>query len=880
MGVAPGGRLGPYEILAPIGAGGMGEVWRARDPRLGRDVAIKVLPASFSADAERLRRFEQEARAAGILNHPNITAVLDIGEHLGAPYVVQELLEGETLRQALAGGKLSGRKAIDYAIQIAHGLAAAHEKGIVHRDLKPENVFVTKDGRVKILDFGLAKLMQPERSLDATGREQAAAGQHPMAGINHTALSTELGGPNLTEPGVVLGTLGYMSPEQVRGRSADARSDIFSFGAILYEMLAGQRAFRGDSAADTMSAILKEDPPDISVTNQNVPPGLERIVRHCLEKNPEQRFQSSRDLAFDLEALSGQSGARAATPGPDEGRSTVRIARFRLALLTSAAVAAGALLGHLLWRPATPATPSYRRLTFRRGNVGTARFAPDGRSVVYGAAWDGQPSEIYTTRPEGPESTPVGVKNADLRSVSPTGELAVSLRERFLGGPSGVGTLATVPIGGGAPRSIAEFIERADWTPDGKQLAVGRFLEGRYRVELPLGKVLYASERSIGVLRISPRGDRIALSERTPQGNSLLTVDLTGKRTVLVKDGIRGQSLAWAPSGEEIWFDDRGERGQFVLNAVDASGRVRTLASMPVGLVVHDISRDGRVLAERYGSQPGIFGLVSGESRERSLSWFDGSSAAALSDDGKALLINEVGEAAGRTGAYYLRQTDGSPAVKLGEGRALDLSADGKWVLARRPDSESNLILQPTGTGTPVPLDEPGLERVTVAFFFPDGKRILLHAVEAGQKPRLYIQDLPSGRPRPMTDKGYGLSERPISPDGNWIAAYGDWNEDMFLLPVGGGEPRTVPNTKDLDLIRWALDGKAFFANVTGSIPARVVRVDIATGRREPWKDLAPPELSGIIEVGPIFMTPDGKSYVYGYGRSATSDLYLVEGLR
>src|ERR1700737_1599183 len=287
MAIAPGTRLGPYEILAPIGAGGMGEVYRAKDPRLGRDVAIKVLPSSFSQDPDRLRRFEQEARAAGLLNHPNITAVYDIGTHEGAPYVVEELLEGETLRSFLAGGRFSPRKAIDYSLQMAHGLAAAHEKGIVHRDLKPENLFVTNDGRVKILDFGLAKLTLNEARPEAT------------------SLPTATGG---TEPGMVLGTLGYMSPEQVKGKAADARSDIFSFGAILYEMLSGQRAFRGDSAAETMSAILREEPPDLSVTNQSISPGLERIVRHCIEKSPEQRFHSAHDVAFALERLPGLSG--------------------------------------------------------------------------------------------------------------------------------------------------------------------------------------------------------------------------------------------------------------------------------------------------------------------------------------------------------------------------------------------------------------------------------------------------------------------------------------------------------------------------------------------------------------------------------------------
>src|SRR5499427_8148604 len=285
--IPAGARFGPYEVVGLIGAGGMGEVYRARDERLKRDVAIKVLPSLFSQDRDRLRRFEQEARAAGGLNHPNILAIHDIGSKDGAPYVVSELLEGETLRSRLASGALSARKAIDYAVQVARGLAAAHEKGIVHRDLKPENLFITKDGRVKILDFGLAKVTRPEKS-----------------GVQASVVSTT---PASTEPGVVMGTVGYMSPEQVRGQPTDARSDIFSFGAILYEMLSGKRAFQGSSPVETMSAILKEDPPELSATTRNVSPGLERIVRHCLEKSPEERFHSAHDLAFDLEALSGTS---------------------------------------------------------------------------------------------------------------------------------------------------------------------------------------------------------------------------------------------------------------------------------------------------------------------------------------------------------------------------------------------------------------------------------------------------------------------------------------------------------------------------------------------------------------------------------------------
>src|SRR4029453_6229149 len=284
MTLASGTKLGRYEIRSKIGAGGMGEVYQARDMELGRDVAVKVLPSSFSADATRLPRFQQEAWAAGALNHPNVLIVHDIGAHDGAPYVVSEILEGETLRKRIGGTALGQRRALDYALQIANGLAAAHEKGIIHRDLKPEKIFVTNDSRMKILDFGLAKLTQLDGNQSQT--------DVPTRRVD-------------TDPGVVMGTVGYMSPEQLKGRPVDQRSDIFSFGAILYEMLSGRRAFRGESAADTMSAVLKEDPPDLSETNQRISPSVERLVHHCLEKNPEERFHSASDLAFAIEALSG-----------------------------------------------------------------------------------------------------------------------------------------------------------------------------------------------------------------------------------------------------------------------------------------------------------------------------------------------------------------------------------------------------------------------------------------------------------------------------------------------------------------------------------------------------------------------------------------------
>src|SRR5689334_12761703 len=474
MTLSAGTKLGPYEILAPIGAGGMGEVYRAKDPRLGREVAIKVLPATFSQDADRLKRFEQEARAAGVLNHPNITAVHDFGTHEGAPYIVTELLEGETLRSRLGPGAISQRKAMDYAIQLAKGLAAAHEKGIVHRDLKPENVFLTKDGRVKILDFGLAKLKS----------ERDDKGQ--------TDLQTVSGG---TQPGVVLGTMGYMAPEQVRGKTADRRSDLFSFGTILYEMLSGQRAFRGDTAADTITAILTKDPPDLSQTNREIQPGLDRIVRHCLEKNPEERFESARDVAFDLEALSNLSTptgvisasmADAAVSPKRRGWALPAIAAAVVALALGAA--AGFRFGK---KAGFVPPPSYQQLTFRRGELYASRFAPDGQTVIYAAAWDGKPVEIFATRTDRPESRVFGLAGAEVASISKAGEMLVLLDRHMVEPFIRAGTLAQVSVSGGvAPRQISTDVEYADWAPDGTNYALIRDVSAHKQLEYPAGKVI------------------------------------------------------------------------------------------------------------------------------------------------------------------------------------------------------------------------------------------------------------------------------------------------------------------------------------------------------------------------------------------------------
>jgi Tol biopolymer transport system component len=860
--MTPGSRLGPYEIVAPIGAGGMGEVWRARDPRLGREVAIKVLPASFSADADRLRRFEQEARAAGILNHPNLTAVHDIGTHEGAPYVVQELLEGETLRSTLAGGKLSTRKAIDYSLQIVHGLAAAHEKGIVHRDLKPENIFVTNDGRVKILDFGLAKLTHTEDKNQATNLPTEAAG---------------------TEPGVVLGTLGYMSPEQVRGKPADARSDIFSFGAILYEMLSGRRAFYGDSAADTMSAILKEDPPDISVTNQSVPPGLDRIVRHCLEKSPEQRFHSAHDVAFDLEALSGISQPRASAALPALSRR-----RMPGWLLVIPALGIGVLAGRAIWKAPAAAAPSFHRLTFRRGFVTAARYVPDGQTAVYSALWDGSVnSELFTKRLDSAGPLRLDLKEGALCSVSGSGEMLLLHDIRIASGYAMVGTLARAPVSGASARDLLEDVGSADWAPDGQSMAVVRAPAWRYRLEYPAGKVLYETSGWIGGVRVSPRGDAVAFFDHPQFGDDrgdVAMIDRAGRKTVLSKGWASEQGLAWSPGGKEIWFTATDVGTDRRLWAVTPAGRQRFIAASPGDMTLADISKGGQVLFQHGRMQIGLLGLAAGETRERDLSALDWSRAPILSADGKTLVFSEEGEAGGPDYSVFIRKMDGSAPARLGEGEGLALSPDGKWVLAGLiRTSPVELVLLPTGAGDPKPLKKsPVGADLTTASFFPDGRKVLFTGSASGRPRRTYEQDIEGGDPRPVTPEG--VTGEILDREGRRLVVRGEGGA-LALLTLEGGATRPLAGSEPGDRpLRWSDDGRFLFvrprrSDAAGALTDRVVRIDLSAGRRELWKEFRPADTSGMSAVNVTAITPDGKTLAATYQRR-NSDLYVAEGWR
>jgi Tol biopolymer transport system component len=866
MSLSAGERLGPYEILAPLGAGGMGEVYRARDTRLGRDVAVKVLPASFASDAERLRRFEQEARTAGALNHPNILAIHDIGSHDGSPYLVSELLEGQTLRERLTESLLPLRKSLDYAVQIASGLGAAHEKGIVHRDLKPENLFLTSDGRVKILDFGLAKLSPLVPPADASENSPTLA----------SAASP------LTHPGVVLGTVGYMSPEQVRGRAADHRSDIFSFGTILYEMISGQRAFRGDSSVETMNAILKEDPAEIPATNRSFPPALERLIRRCLEKSPDERFQSARDLAFALDALSGHSGSSATQAALVTAADQRKRWLLPAAALALFAVVAGGSFFAGLWKGRVSGSKvvSFQPMTFRPQTIFRAAFAPDGKSFVYSAALAGNRPELFVLSSDYPEPRSLGLKDAQLLSVSSKGELALIIKAQYIAHRLFEGTLARMPLGGGAPREILDGVREAAWAPDGEGLAIIRTVGGKDRLEFPAGKVLYETAGYVSDLRFSPDGQHIGFLThpfKYDDRGGVAVVDLSGKATTLA-DGFWGlEGLAWTRDGKEVLFSAGNSYSMFVIHAITLAGRRREALESAGGLTIQDVSQDGRWLVTRDDIRPEVMGMAPGDKSEHSLSFLDFTDPRDITADGRTLLFTEESGVFGANYAVFIRKMDGSPPVRLGEGSASSFSPDGKWALSVIPTSPVQLALYPTGAGEPRKLNRGNLENVDSAGWYSDGKRILVCGNEPGRASRCYEEKLPDGQPRPVTPEG--TSRGLISPDGKQIVTWRG-SGDFALYPAEGGEPRPLPFLGAHDEhIRWSADSRTLLVFSRADLPTQVEKVDIATGRRTLVKRLVPPDLTGVLGFNFVAITEDASAYAYAYMQQRSS-LFLITGAR
>ena len=830
MALTAGIKLGPYEVLSLLGKGGMGEVYRARDPRLGRDVAIKVLPSSFTSDPERLKRFEQEARAAGQLNHPNVLAIYDIGVADHTPYIVSELLEGESLGKLLASGPLPPRRAADYIIEVASGLAAAHAKGIVHRDLKPDNLHVLPGGRVKILDFGIAKLTR-----DTGGqKDEAAQTLH-----------------SLTVTGSILGTASYMAPEQIRDQPTDNRTDIFALGAILYEMLTGEKAFQGATPADKMSAILNQEPADLPDSVAQALPGIQEILRRCLGKRQDDRIDSARDLGFTLELLLGAKPAAQRTAAPGSAGTAASAARDL----------------------------NFRRLTFREGEITEARFAPDGLTVVYSAAWEGRPSELFVTRIDSPESRPLGLTDATLLSVGPSGEIAVALRPKEMGGFVTLGTLARLPIMGGVPRELLDGVFMADWGPDGKSIAVIRDAEGQIRLDYPIGKTLYQTAGWLSNPRVSPDGRKVAFLHhptRGDNGGDVMEVDLEGKARRLAGPYETTYGVVWSVDQTSVWFSATRAQGSPCIYAAGMDGSQRPVHQSAGYVGACDISRAGDVLLIRSNPRMRIEVKSRGAAESIDLSWFDWCLARDISPDGRLVLFDETGLGAGGEGTVYVRGVDGSPAVLLGEGRALGFSPDGKWVLAAPRSSPTTLVLLPTGVGENMLLPVEGVH-IHGATWMPDGKSIVLTGNEPGKRNRLYRYDLDRREARAITAEGVGMVGA-VSPDGRHVTA-GAPAGGFAIFPIDGGEPKQLSTLlPDERPVEWTEDGSAVWVFQRGAIPAPIHRVDVATGRRDLWKEITPRSRSGVVGVNSVRMTPDGENYAMSFVQTL-NELYAVRGL-
>jgi Tol biopolymer transport system component len=831
----------------------MGVVYRARDQRLGRDVALKLLQPELAHDQDRLRRFEYEARAAAALNHPNIVAIYDVDVHDGAPFIVSELLQGSTLRRHLLEGPMPIRQVLDYGQQIAHGLAAAHEKHIVHRDLKPENIFITKDGRAKILDFGIAKLL--------------AEDPHDPHSI--ASMTTQ------TKTGSILGTVAYMSPEQLRAKHVDHRSDIFSFGAILYEMLTGKRAFSGETQVDTMTAVLKEDPAEISVVRTNVPAGFDQIVSHCLEKEPENRFQSANDLAFALktaEDLPAKSGAhRRGTL-----TRTRKVVPWAIAGVVVAAL--GILIGAKMMPPPSPV---YHRLTFEKGTVYSARFTSDGRSVLYGASWSGRPLQIYFSPAESVSARPLDFGSAHLLGLSRTNELALAM-----GGNHGSGldfegaTLARAPLAGGSPREILGDVRWADWSPHG-ELAVVHHLPGHSRLEFPVGKVLYESTGWIGNIRFSPDGSQIAFLDHPAlydDRGSVAVIDLAGRRKTLSSGWESEDGLAWNPTGDEIWFTAVEKGYDRNLWSVDLKAKQRKILASPGAFTLQDIAPDGRVLLSLDNSRLVMEWTSKSSNESRDLSWFDWSIAKDISKDGQWVLFEESGEPMGSNYSVAYRKIDGSLPIKLGEATAGALSPDGQWAVAVFTGTPQHLILMPTAAGEPRELSVPGLNLQNgAAHFLPDGIHVVFDGNVAGHPGRTYSIDINNSESHPVTPEGYYATIP--SPDGKYLAG-GTSDGRIILYPVAGGDPIPV---RGLDpkftLAQWSADSKSLYVYHTGDVPMDIYRLELATGKITSIRSLLPTSRTGVVSIAPVVTNPEANAFLYSYLQT-TSVLYVVSGLK
>jgi tRNA A-37 threonylcarbamoyl transferase component Bud32/Tol biopolymer transport system component len=847
---SPGQQIGVYRVQALLGAGGMGEVYRARDTKLGRDIALKRLRERLGSDSQSMARFEREAKMLAALNHPNIGALYGFENVDGTPVLVLELIDGRTLFDRIQQGPLPLKEAIAIARQIADALEAAHDKGIVHRDLKPRNVGLTRDDMVKVFDFGLAKEITEESThIDSTHR---------------TSFST-------TDDGAILGTAAYMSPEQARGLPVDKRTDIWAFGCVLYEMLTGRKAFSGPTFTDIVVAVVEKEP-DWTALPAGTPRVIVRLLERCLTKEAKRRLRDIGDARLELEdALIPE---RSSTQDADRRAPVDR--RWRgLAILAGVMVPAGIVAALLITRP-TPV--SFEQLTFSRARIGGARFVAGGTAVVYSEASQGDALEISRLDfIDSPLSHPLKYPVRSEVLAAHAGELALSLNRRFVIGERFVGTLAIAPLAGGTPRETAENVEDADWDTSSTQLAVVRANDGltQSSIEFPVGRTLYKTGHSLRFLRVSPDGQRIAFVEEAlgrGAGGHVAVVDLTGNVTALTRewDSVRG--LAWSARGDEIYYAAGAARSNRAIRAVTLDRKERVVLDAPGSLTLWDLASDGRVLVSRDEERRAVVVARPGETVEHDLSWFDDSGLSAISADGKWIL-------GGDRGFVFLRETDGSsPLQLLTDGLADDISPDGKAILATIEEGHT-LVVVPSGPGDTRRFPKPdGFDVYRGAKWFPDGQHVLFTGSEIGKASRSYVQDVNGGLPTPLTPEDTrGLA---ISQSGDMIAVAGGQPEPISIWPMNGGPRRPVPGARPDDRpVAWTADGQSLWVFRRGEVPAPVVQLNLTTGQRRPWKSLVPPDAAGVYSIIEFRITPKGDAYAYSYSR-LLSQLYQVRGLK
>jgi serine/threonine protein kinase len=764
------------------------------------------------------------------------------------------------------------RRAIEIARQIAEAMAAAHAAGIVHRDLKPENIMLNgSSGAVKVLDFGLAKQTVAQAS-EATVTMGA-----------------------VTQPGTVMGTVGYMSPEQVRGANTDHRSDIFSFGVIFYEMLAGKRAFQAESQVETMNAILHSDPPELP-QDSPIPPALLTIVRRCLEKKPKQRFQSAADLAFALRSVSGTtvvSGVQMAPPPQPARKSRQRWIWPAAKVMGAVALFAAGFY----WRDRTlpHELPQFQRLTFRRGLIRNARFTPDGHSVVYSANWDGHKSHTFLAIPSDPESRDLNLpEDSKVLSVSANSEVA------FLEPPfstdDGSGTLARGSLSGGQMRPQLDGVTDADWSPDGSSLAVVRVVDGKGRLEFPIGKVLTnaAGKFPIFAIRFSQDGKRIAYATFSGNGSriGIGVIDLPdGKPRILgIVSGqtvrIDAAALSWSPDGNEIWFRSFDPDEWGTLYAIDLKGHKRLVQRFPGHINIFDIARDGRVLLRTDSTQLGILAKGPGDKAERELSILDSGILEGIADDGRMVAASVTGEAGGAKGSIYTRKLDGSAPLRVGDGHAFMLSSDGKWISGYTTVDGSNrqFRLLPTGAGEERALNLPSLA-LGAPLASAGEEEFIVGGVEKGKEYskswRCFLWDAHKNVVRPVCPEGVPDELMFVSPDHKWVLSQIPGGGKLAAYPINGGEPKIVPgfDPKKEWTNGWRSDSQSIYA-IPSAAPEPefiVESLNVFTGKRTPFLEVHPSR--PVDEVELIRVTPDGRAYAYNYN-IRLSDLYVASDLR